>query len=244
MDMKRAAWCAALIMAIGVLCLSHGEKQTYVDAPQKKKKVHIVMFSTPNIVEQFAGLAADINEMYARRHGYSFSHQIEDMEPWDRASMVWKMVDVIEEGLKRDDVDAVFYIDSDAVFYRQQQSLDWLFDIPGEIIGCSDVPNGPNYINTGTLFVRNTPTAKNLIKKWKAMRWHPKYQEFPYEQLALEDLAKTEKQITALPAKEFNSVIAEVYAGQRDTFVLHLMATSAEDRRTEFQAIRQKLLLQ
>ena len=244
MSRRRAAvwYAAAMIAACGVLAIGRPTREPFV--PQKNVK--IVMFSTPNIVEQFSGLAADINSAYAKKHGYDFEHVIEDVHnPSDRASMVWKMVDVIEAALQSSkEYDAVFYIDSDAVFWDHHRNLDWLFEIQdGHIVGCTDSPNGPNYINTGTLFVRNTARARALIKTWSAMRGKPKYQSFPYEQGALEDLAKAEgfRGIISRPAEEFNSIKANVDAGHREgLFVLHMMATSPEKRTTEFLALKLK----
>lgn len=250
---KGAAWyVAALIAAFGVL-LTAPTPPRFQGAEQyseeySERRIKIVMFSTPNIVEQFAGLAAEVNALYARRHGYGFQHIVEDVPLGDRGAMVWKMVDVIWHALhEKEQWDAVFYIDSDAVFQNHTQRLDWLFEVPeGHIVGCSDHPNGPSYINTGTLFVRNTPRAKELLRKWSRMRSLDAYQKFPYEQQALEDLAKAEgyQGIVSRPAEEFNSVKARVDAGHRDTFVLHMMATPAAQRATEFRGLRSRLLQQ
>lgn len=242
MKRTRAWWVAVLVVTVGLLWVRGPPlKETYVDDTKKKRRVCIVMFSTPNIVEQYAGLAAQVNEGYARRHGYAFRHVIEDVDPpTDRAAMVWKMVDVIGDALETGLYDAVFYIDSDAVFQQRDKRLDWLFEIlDGHIVGCSDAPNGPSYINTGTLFVRNTPRARDLLAKWRAMRAEARYREtFPYEQQALHDLAAREKKgIVALPAEEFNSIKARVDKGHRDTFVLHMMAAPADVRAAEFRRI-------
>ena len=231
-------WYAVIIVAYCMLMVYDSEK-----------RVKIVMFSTPDIVEQFSGLAADINEAYATKHGYDFEHVIEDVPDLsDRGSIMWKMVDVIDATLRSNsNYDAVFYIDSDAVFWDHNRRLDWLFNIPdGHIVGCTDMPNGPNYINAGTLFVRNTDRARALVKKWNVMRRDPKYQSFPYEQGALEDLAKAEgfRGIISRPAEEFNSIKENVDAGQRDgLFVLHMMNTSSRRRAAVFTALKKKLVV-
>lgn len=244
---RRATWyAAAFVVAVGVLLLEGGRAGAaeYFRAP--KRKLKIVMFSTPNIVEQYAGLAAEINQMYATRHGYDFEHVVDDVDPiGDRTEMVWRMVDVLDRALRDVTVDGVFYIDSDAVFQNHDKPLDWLFDIPeGHIVGSSDVPNGRNYINTGAVFVRNTPRGKALMTAWKAMKKLPAYRVFPYEQQALEDLAKAEayKGIVSFPAETLNSIKSNVDAGRRDTFILHMMAARPDQRAAEFRALRTKLL--
>ena len=209
------------------------------------KRVAIVMFSTPSIVPKYAGMAAKINEAYARRHGYSFRHTAVPIPPHDRRAMVWSMVHTLREALRggpTDPIDAVFYIDSDAVFNRPDTPLDWLFDVDGDVIGCSDAPNGLSLINTGTLFVKNTPRGRYLLDQWWSMRDDPKYAVFPYEQQALEDLARSSHGagIVVRPAEEFNSVWGALRRGKRDTFVLHFMAHSDAERTAEFARILQR----
>jgi hypothetical protein len=196
-----------------------------------RPRVLILMFSTPGIVPVYAGAAAAINEAYARRYGYGFTHVVQHTT--SHAETVWKMVEVLRA--HQGQADALFWIDSDAVFNpaRHSQSLEWLFGLPGDIIGCSDHPNGSSFINTGTLFVKNTPEASKLLDAWWAMRGAYS-KAFPYEQQALHDLAKAHPSaIRARPANEFNSIIGELRAGKRETFVLHFMSFAAHERATE-----------
>jgi hypothetical protein len=235
---RRTAFAVIMILLAGVLWTpvpyAH---ENY----QRKPRVKIVMFSTPDIVSQYAGHAADINKAYARKHGYAFEHHIQHIPATDRKRMVWKMVEVLLQSLN--DADAVVYIDSDAVFNDHTKSLEWLFNVPGEILGCSDAPNGDSYINTGTLFVKNTKLARSLLERWWSLRDDPAYCSFPYEQKALSDLARNAApgSIVALPATEFNSIWSELRSGRRDTFVLHFMAFPAAERAAEFETIKRRL---
>ena len=260
--MKRSTFVAAILAAVGVMLWTpvprHIRSENYSDClTTTKRRVAIVMFSTPGIVPKYAGMAAKINEAYARRHGYSFKHTVVPIPPHDRRAMVWGMVHTLREALReapadrghpdrgdRGDrgVDAVFYIDSDAVFNRPDTPLDWLFDVDGDVVGCSDSPNGLSLINTGTLFVRNTPRGRYLLDQWWSMRDDPKYAVFPYEQQALEDLARSSHGagIVVRPAEEFNSVWGALRRGKRDTFVLHFMAHSDAERTQEFARIVQR----
>lgn len=227
--------CALLTVVAGGLWIS-----LWTLAPSKPR-VLILMFSTPSIVPKFAGAAVEINAAYARRHGYGFKHIVK--EETDHAAMVWKMVDVLRQ--HHGQADALFWIDSDAVFNptKHHQSLEWLFALPGDIIGCSDHPNGKSFINTGTLFVKDTPVAKEMLATWWSARDAPEYTSFPYEQKALGDLAKVYPSvIRARPADEFNSVYSDLRAGKRDSFVLHFMSYSAEKRASEFARLKEQVM--
>jgi hypothetical protein len=246
---RRATWyTAALIVLTGVVLALEGGRYgaEYMSVAPRRRRLKIVMFSTPNIVDQYAGLAAEINELYARRHGYEFEHVVEDVTPvGDRTEMMWRCVDVINDAMRDVTVDGVFYIDSDAVFQDHSQPLDWLFDIPdGHIVGSSDKPNGPYYINAGVVFVRNSSRGRALATAWRAMKNDRKYHRFAYEQQALHDLARREgyRGIVSLPAETMNSIKAHLDQGRRDTFILHMMGASSEQRAAEFRALRAKLV--
>lgn len=223
------AWCLLAVLAVlalGILTMS------------TKPRVCILMFSTPNIVPEYSGLAAEINAAYARRHGYAFKHIVKPVDT--HAETVWKMVDVLRA--HHGQADALFWIDSDAVFNpaHHDRSLEWLFGLRGDIVGCSDHPNGPSVINTGTLFVKNTHRASDLLEQWWSMR--KSYTEFPYEQKALEDLARENPDaITIRPAAEFNSVYGHLREGRRESFVLHFMSYKAEERAAEFTDLKETL---
>jgi hypothetical protein len=240
MLLRRTSFLAAMMVFAGVVTFHKTPTELYTDARTKEKKINIVMFSTPSIVSEYAGKAAAINEKYASQHGYGFQHHIQHIPATDRHAMVWKMVEVLRQSLNN--TDAVMYIDSDAVFNDHSKSLDWLFGVPGEIIGCSDSPNGQSFINTGTLFVKNTKRARMLLEQWWFMREDPKYTIFPYEQMALSDLAREyPEDIIARPATEFNSVWQELRQGRRDTFVLHFMAHTSAERSAAFDTVLRTL---
>ena len=192
-------------------------------------RLAIVMYSTPNIVE-YSALAARINQRYASEHGYDFVHHVasENVE-----LPMWDKVGAIREVLTR--YDAVFFIDSDAIFNDHGKALDFLLKDKADFAACSDHPNGPYLANAGTLFIRNTPWSRELIDSWWAMRRDPTYHSWAFEQSALDTLlrADTSGRLRIYPATEFNSIAHEITEGRRDTFVLHFMGTSSEYRRSE-----------
>jgi len=110
---RRATWyTAALIVLTGVVLALEGGRYgaEYMSVAPRRRRLKIVMFSTPNIVDQYAGLAAEINELYARRHGYEFEHVVEDVTPvGDRTEMMWRCVDVINDAMRDVTVWGVLY---------------------------------------------------------------------------------------------------------------------------------------
>jgi hypothetical protein len=210
-----------------------------VRSSSNHERVVVVMFSTPNIVPEYAGLADRANRAYAARHGYDFQHHV-------RASShkvpQWEKVDVIRKALATHDV--VFWIDSDAAFNRHDIPLDQWIQSPADMVGCSDHPNGPYSINTGTLLVKSTPWTKKFFALWWSMRFIPKYSQWANEQEALHDLilrnaykCSSNGKIQIEPAHAFNSAHESLAKGDRSTFVLHFMAMQAESRRAELEAV-------
>ena len=229
---------------LGLVAFAWWWKRMYRDDYEQQhrpRRVCILMFSTPNIVDEYAGHAATINEAYARRHGYAFVHVV---RPAQHAIPQWEKVRLIKDHLP--DYDAVFWIDSDAAFNRHDVSLDRWLDGPADFVGCTDVPNGPYKINCGTMLVKNTTWANEFLKTWWGMNGLPKYNKWANEQEALHDLLLSNVngcadrvKIEAVDA--FNSSYPDLARGRRDTFVLHFMAMSATVRRTELAAVRERL---
>jgi hypothetical protein len=210
---------------------------------RQPRRVVVVMFSTPNIIPQYAGLADRANRAYAARHGYDFQHHVRQSS---HKVPQWEKVRVIRDALRTHD--AVFWIDSDAAFNMHDVSLDRWLDSPADMVGCSDHPNGPYSINTGTLLVKSTPWSRQFFDLWWSMRSIPKYSRWANEQEALHDLilkdaykcVSTDK-IQIEVASAFNSAHESLARGDRSTFVLHFMAMSSDSRRAELGAVCARL---
>ena len=203
------------------------------------KGVLVVMFSTPNIVPQYAGLAERANKAYAARHGYDFKHHV---RPASHQIPQWEKVSVIREALQSHNT--VFWIDSDAAFNQHDVPLDKWMASPADIVGCTDYPNGPYSINTGTLLVKSTPWSRKFFDLWWSMRTVPKYSQWANEQEALHDLilqdvhgCASSNKVQIEPARAFNSAFEDLAHGDRSTFVLHFMAMDSKYRRQELQAL-------
>ena len=211
--------------------------------PAGRRRVCVLMFSTPNIVDEYAGIAARVNEAYAQRHGYDFKHVVGRSR---HAIPQWEKVRLVRAHMASYDV--VFWIDSDAVFNQHERSLDEWINDPADFVGCTDVPNGPYKINCGTLLVKTTPWTKKFVDAWWAKNGLPKYNTWANEQEALHDMITSDEQGCASARKvkieavdAFNSDRNQLVAGARDTFVLHFMAMTSDERRRELGAVAKKL---
>ena len=233
--MKHAIGGLALGAGLAALAALAAAPRGVAEAFSARRNVLILMFSTSNILT-YAGLAAKINEMYAKRHGYSFEHLVDDERP---GRPVWQKVFLVRDRLPK--YDAVMWIDSDAIFNDHTVPLDKWLDSPAEFIVSSDWPNGPSLCNTGTFICKNTPFGKDLMDRWAGMVDKGTYNtKFPFEQGALEDLirklGKDSARVKVLPAEELNSIFGDVSRGQFKTFVMHLMALPGSYREKVFTA--------
>jgi hypothetical protein len=159
-------------------------------------------------------------------------------------SPVWEKVRLVREHLPRHD--AVFWIDSDAVFNWHDQSLHRWLAGDADFVGCADQPNGPYHINCGTMLVKNTAWSRAFMDAWWRRYRDVRYHRWAFEQEALhhmldEDELGCRARVKIEPAAAFNSVYKDVAAGKRDTFVLHFMATPADTRRREIGEVARRL---
>lgn len=199
-------------------------------------RVLVIMYSTPNIME-YAGLAEKINKAYCDRHGYVFKHVIGDQ---DDTSMrpVWKKVFLARDEIRN--FDAVFWIDSDAIFNDHSKPLPLGGD--EDFLVSSDFPNGPSLVNTGAFLVKSTPFGRDFMDRWCRMmtKVGSSYNsKFPFEQGACEDLIRMlgneVSKVRVAPAEEINSIFGKVSRGQFDgLFIAHLMACPTEYRKMVF----------
>ena len=111
--------CIASMVWVRLRCAGGSASYSDEGFSPPPARVLVVMYSTPNIMS-YAGLAEKINRAYCDRHGYSFKHVIGDQ---DDTSMrpVWKKVFLVRDELKNHD--AVFWIDSDAIFNDHSKPL-------------------------------------------------------------------------------------------------------------------------
>lgn len=221
------ALVVALVLAVALsaaYALCRSKREGFVS---KNGRVLIVMYSTPNILD-YADLAARINDMYAKRHGYAFKHVIGDQNDTSMRP-VWKKVFLVRDELPN--YESIFWIDSDAFFNDHSKPLP--IDTPEDFVISSDFPNGTCLVNTGTFLVKNTAFGRSLMNRWCSMRddMNATYNsKFPYEQGACEDLLRDlgpaeSRRAKVYPTEFINSIYGKVSKGMFDKiFIVHLMA--------------------
>lgn len=232
-----AAATLSIAAAAALACLvRRAAREPFVSPPGRTL---VLMYSTPNIMS-YAGLAEKINRAYCRRHGYAFKHVIGSDADESIMRAVWKKAFLARDELQHHDV--VFWIDSDAIFNDHQRALP--LDGPEEFLICSDWPNGPSLVNTGTFAVKNSAFGRKFMNSWCSLmtKAGSSYNlKFPFEQQACEDLIRSlspedAAKVRIAPAEHMNSVFGNVSRGNFDgLFVVHLMACPASYRTKVFR---------
>jgi hypothetical protein len=205
------------------------------------KKGAVLMYCTPNLFSGWARHSLYLNKKYTEKNGYDF---ILKSEPYDSSvTHAWQKIPGILELFDKG-YDFVMYIDTDAIFYKQDITIESIIKkYSGDMLFCSDEKNsnGLYKINGGTVIANNTKKSRYLLEKWWNTRH--KYKVFPYEQLAISDIYEKKipdiesNMITVAPENEFNSSYGDLlkYTNNSDeippdNFVLHFMAMDDNTR--------------
>ncbi len=219
---------------------------------KNKIKICICMFYTSNI-ESYSKLAVKINKNYADKHGYDFI--VTHNRKSDRG-IQWEKVWAVEDIIKSNKYDYIFWIDSDAFFNKQDISLEKLIlENNSALISegslnkntkkeniylhiCDDLGNsgGTCLVNTGTFLVKNNDWSKKFFNYW----WCHKeattfYWKSQFEQHVLDYIIKNElehsKYIQVYSARMFNSICRPPFTtALKEDFIVHVMASSHELR--------------
>lgn len=216
-----------------------------------KKNGVILMYCTDNVINDWGKYSIEINKKYADKHGYDF---VLVTKPYDKnVTHAWQKIPAMLELLQK--YEFVMYIDTDAIFYKQDRKIEGLFKkYHGDILVCSDEKNSNSkyLVNGGVIIAKNSNKAKDILKFLWSLRY--KYKEFAFEQWALSDIVKKEYDqyidssiISVAPETEFNSIYSELMdrvnnkLSLPDTYILHFMATSDNFRRDIFSNIQIKI---
>lgn len=209
-----------------------------------KKNGVILMYCTDNVINDWGKYSIAINKKYAEKHGYDF---VILNKPYDKnVTHAWQKIPAMIELLQK--YDFVMYIDTDAIFYKQDLKIERLFKkYSGDILVCSDKKNsdGKYLVNGGVVIAKKSKKTIDILKFWWDLRY--KYKEFAFEQWALSDIVKNKYDeyidssvISVAPETEFNSVYSDLMESINkktnfpDTYILHFMATSDDFRRDIF----------
>jgi len=174
-----------------------------------------------------------INEAYCRRHGYE--HVVKTFVPRDDRSPHWAKIPAMREELH--DCDFLFFLDADAFFYSQELKIeDELLPLlenkqimMSADYACEGIRNQPDKPNSGTILVRNTEKAAEMLRVWDESSERPGMEHhrfnWYYEQDACFQTIWQEYATEVKLLKDY--YLMNGYCG---IFIRHLMAKSDEER--------------
>jgi len=210
--------------------------------PFFNSKGAILMYCTPNIINDYAQYSIYVNQKYAKKHNYDF---ILITEPYDnKVTHAWQKIPAILELLYKN-YDFVMYIDADAVINKDTVKIEkFINKYSGDILFSSDEANsnGNDLINGGVIIAKNNMRTKKLLLQWWNLRYLDRYKEFTYEQKAMTDIVRNQipdidgSIVSVAPENEFNSIYYEIadYVNyyiknnelpKSDNYILHFMSS-------------------
>jgi hypothetical protein len=102
------------------------------------------------------------NKIYAKKHGYAYiflNKGYKHLPPY------WRKVAIAKHYLDTDKYKGVMWLDSDAVIFNMNISLD-RFDSSLKHFFKAINSGGNQIFNAGVWTVKNTPTGKKIMEKW------------------------------------------------------------------------------
>ena len=230
--------------------------RAFYSRPKYDSKIAIVtMFDDP--IANYSRFSTALTQLYGSRHGYEtivIRERLSDRDPqWDKVYAVSKV-------LEQKQHDYVMWIDSDATFQDQSQTLESIIEkemTDGvELVICDDAPNkgvsakaGNTYPNTGTFIFKNTDWARKFSEIWWSNPMNKERARFHEQDVLMymyeEDREDLKKKMKLLECEAMNSKFGSLPAkdtlegGNRESFVIHMMARNSSDRRKVFEKMLQ-----
>ena len=175
-----------------------------------------------------------INEAYCRRHGYE--HIVKTFIPRDDRSVHWTKIPAMREELH--DCDFLFYLDADAFFYShelmiEEELLPHLADkqiMMSTDHACEGLRHQPDKPNTGTILIRNTKQAAEILQTWDESSERPGLEEFRFNRYHEQDACF---QTIWQEYADDVLLLTDYYLmnGFCGMFIRHLMGKNDEERR-------------
>ncbi len=175
-------------------------------------------------------LSEKINRAYCAANHYAYIRQSE-MLPHQRKqerAPHWEKVPLMLHALH--DCDYLFYLDMDAVFVNHAIRIEPItYYIPSDtlIYGVDDYLTNQRgrifeEINTGSVFIRNTPKTVELLQRWNNLTESDPHwaQKWNFEQSALTEM-KTSYPVEIGMNREYY-----LHSGTRGHFIRHFMGSS------------------
>jgi hypothetical protein len=180
--------------------------------------------------------SARINRTYCERHGYEWVVAAPSDPPRDR-HLNWSKVRCTADLLARRQHAYVLFVDADAWFYDQAQTLEQLITShmpPGTLMMFGTDRRDKDFAwsdkdaNAGVFIVRNTPLARHVMEEWWHVAVYDKRtcNDWPLEQRAfnwhIRPRWQAEGRIRVIPYHHLN--------GRDGTFIRHAVGESQEAR--------------
>jgi len=183
----------------------------------------------------------DRNKSYCQKNGYEYrfltSYENDTIPPY------WVKVKAMKDIIEKENVSGVFWIDTDAVVYRPQKTLDSFFETNTHMALAHDPPWwGHGSFNAGVFGIKNTAEGKDILSKWwskydpstwwkegEAWKTSGGWADYTYEQGAFKNLLPTIRTfVTVVPWETFQEINPRT-----DGFSLHF-SVETKDRRQGF----------
>lgn len=214
----------------------------------------VTMYDDP--IGSYSRFATAITNMYATRNGYEtvvVRDRLSERDPQ------WDKVFAVGEVLKQKKHDFVMWIDSDATFQKHEITLESFIEKymkdGVDMIICDDKPNKSQatiemaedtfFPNTGTFLFRNSDWSRKFCETWWKNPMNKERARY-HEQDVLMNLYRENRdglksKVKLIECEEMNSAFSKLPAkdtlkgGNRESFVIHMMARNAKDRRGVFE---------
>jgi len=144
----------------------------------------------------------------------------------------------------------VMYIDADAFVVQQHQSLANLLFSDVDL-HLADHGNGQGKwanVNTGVLILKNTKWSRMFMEQWwKAasdmpFRTEPFYEQSVLQHILQEGLYQTRVHSVVYPAHVFNTALDMSPQQQAQSFIMHMMSATKEERATQCSRVLKHML--
>jgi len=183
LNLPRTSVCCDMSGQKLLKCLMNSQNSSHDRMLEQEQdaKVSIYTYITHNIMS-YAALACAVNSMYSEGNGYKFNILVAgDTDMYESRDPRWNKVKILIDAMDNTD-DALtqyfVWIDADMIILdmgvkmeeigKQYPAADILLShdmiLNSPTDSSSDIP--PGQVNSGLIFVRNTPWAREVLMKW------------------------------------------------------------------------------
>jgi hypothetical protein len=103
------------------------------------------------------------NKRYCEKHGYTYIFEMKkyDLPPW------WRKVKLVQEVMQTNKFKGVLWLDTDAVVYNHEKTLDEVVKPHKSFYYSADSPQWKSTFNAGVWLVLNDNNGNRIINSWK-----------------------------------------------------------------------------